>query len=75
MIFDLLSKEYGWTTRDILDMTFWELNRRLETINKRNGATTEEKKSFRSDLTPDQTKAMDLALDEARKRIRKEERR
>ncbi len=69
MIFDLFSSRYGWSTQEILNMTFFELYWRLDIINGEN--TTDSKQSYRSELSEEKQKDMDRALIEAQKRIQK----
>jgi hypothetical protein len=86
-IFDILSSEYGWTTKQILKLTVHEINWRLVKINKRKnnklkfeasihgidlGKTEEQAKAEEVKLSDAQEEAIKKAQEESRQRKKKE---
>lgn len=80
----MISSEYGWTTDQIMNLTFHEINWRVETIVKRKNAKAKFEMSIHGmnygeveqekhvPLTPKQQKDHDKALSEAMERKAKE---
>ena len=81
---DYLSSEYGWTTKEILELTLYEINWRIDAIMQRLNMRTKfemfchqiefegeegtDTAERRREATPQQQEAMDRALIEAKKR-------